>query len=133
MLLDNPSASVWLTPGLNLMSTILYLCKGKAHRINLELCGDIVINHFRQLWSVIIVTGTPNMYRKIFSKRVELLNIPFQQLKICLSWQQFLCKICNWILSSQIIYLRQYSATTELRTVSLKSEWNFQIWWLQKG
>ena len=35
--------------GLNLMSTILYLYKYKAHRINLELCGDIVINHFRQL------------------------------------------------------------------------------------
>ena len=68
MLLDNPSASVWLiTPGLNLMSRI-FLCKHKAHQINLELCGDIDINHFRQVWSVIIFTGTPNMYRSKFLK-----------------------------------------------------------------
>ena len=83
MLLDNPLASVWLTPCLNLMSRILnILCKHKAHRINLELYGDIVINHFRQLWSVIVVTGTKKICTvQNSSKRVEVLGILFQQLK----------------------------------------------------
>ena len=80
MLLGNLSTPLWLIPGLSLMLTILYLCKYKAHRINPELCGNIVINNFRQLWSVIILTGTQICTVQYSSKRVELLEIPFQQL-----------------------------------------------------
>ena len=47
---------------------MLYLCKHNAHRISLELRVDIVNNHFKQLWSVIIVTGTSNIYRSKFLK-----------------------------------------------------------------
>ena len=91
MLLDNPSAAVWLTPGWNLMSTIIIilfnnnLCKYKAHRINQELCGDIVINHFRQLWSVIILTGTPNVFRSKFFKTSRIDRHSFLTVKKCVS------------------------------------------------
>ena len=85
MLLDNPATSVWLTPCFNLMSTKLYLCKHKAHRNNLELCGDIVINNFRQLWFVIIVTGTPNMYRSKFFKASRNARHSFSTVEKCVS------------------------------------------------
>ena len=134
MLLDSPSASVWLSPSLNLMSTILYLCKHKAHRINLELCGNIVINHFRQLWSLIIVTRTPNMYRSIFFNACRTARHSFSTVEKCVSrGNNFFAKYAIGCSRLNSFCWASTAPQTELRTVSLQSECNIQIWWLQNG
>ena len=61
------------------------------------------------------------------SKRLELLGILFQQLKNMSLVATISLNNMQLDTPAQLILLTQYSATTELRTVSLQGEWTFKF------